>query len=126
MLDALFEQFDNLVVLDTETTGIDCKRDEIIELAALRIVKDGTACRMEEEMDPLVQLSAGRHLSPVIVNLTGITEQMLWEQGRQKEEVCRRLQSCWITPRLCWWPIMLSLICAFYTTFCCHLDRLDC
>ena len=39
MLDALFEQFDNLVVLDTETTGIDCKRDEIIELAALRIVK---------------------------------------------------------------------------------------
>lgn len=90
MLDALFEQFDNLVVLDTETTGIDCKRDEIIELAALRIVKDGTACRMEEEMDLLVQLSAGRHLSPVIVNLTGITEQMLWEQGRQKEEVCRR------------------------------------
>lgn len=59
MLDALFEQFDNLVVLDTETTGIDCKRDEIIELAALRIVKDGTACRMEEEMDLLVQLSAG-------------------------------------------------------------------
>ncbi len=50
MLDALFEQFDNLVVLDTETTGIDCKRDEIIELAALRIVKDGTACRMEEEI----------------------------------------------------------------------------
>lgn len=66
MLDALFEQFDNLVVLDTETTGIDCKRDEIIELAALRIVKDGTACRMEEEMDLLVQLSAGRHLSPVL------------------------------------------------------------
>lgn len=90
MLDALFAQFENLVVLDTETTGIDCRQDEIIELAALRVVKEGGACRIAEEMDPLVKLSAGRRLPPVIVNLTGITEQMLQQQGQEKEAVCRQ------------------------------------
>ena len=32
MLDSLFARYDRIVVLDTETTGIDCKSDEIIEL----------------------------------------------------------------------------------------------
>ena len=30
MLETLFSQFDNLLVLDTETTGINCRTDEII------------------------------------------------------------------------------------------------
>ena len=37
MLDSLFEKFERIVVLDTETTGIDCKKDEIIELAAASV-----------------------------------------------------------------------------------------
>ncbi len=90
MLDALFEQFDNLVVLDTETTGIDCKRDEIIELAALRIVKDGTS------------LSGGRGDGPAGATVGGATFvacdcKFDWYygtdalgKGRQKEEVCHR------------------------------------
>ena len=32
MLETLFSQFDSLLVLDTETTGINCRTDEIIEL----------------------------------------------------------------------------------------------
>ena len=100
MLDALFAQFENLVVLDTETTGIDCRQDEIIELAALRVVKEGGACRIAEEMDPLVKLSAGRRLPPVIVNLTGITEQMLQHsRARRKRRSAGNLRRCSITPR---------------------------
>ena len=38
MRSALFSAFDHLVVLDTETSGIAHKTDEIIELAALRAV----------------------------------------------------------------------------------------
>ena len=41
MLETLFSQFDNLLVLDTETTGINCRTDEIIELAVLRLTQEG-------------------------------------------------------------------------------------
>lgn len=34
MKSALFQQFENIVLLDTETTGIEHRQDEIIELAA--------------------------------------------------------------------------------------------
>ena len=57
MLDSLFTSFERIVVLDTETTGIDCKKDEIIELAVLRPVwrakwMCSSACRREERFRP--------------------------------------------------------------------------
>ena len=39
MLETLFSQFDSLLVLDTETTGINCRTDEIIELAVLQLTQ---------------------------------------------------------------------------------------
>ena len=56
MLDSLFARYDRIVVLDTETTGIDCHKDEIIELAAISVTHEGIV----EEMDDLIRLSAGR------------------------------------------------------------------
>ena len=35
MLDRIFEAYDAVLVLDTETTGISCRKDEIIELTVL-------------------------------------------------------------------------------------------
>ena len=86
MLDSLFAKYPNIVVLDTETTGVRAKGDEIIELAALRAVPGLGQAVIEEEMDDLIRLSPGRHLSPVIVDLTGITEQMLTDEGVEKAE----------------------------------------
>ena len=83
---ALFSDFENLVVLDTETTGIQHKTDEIIELAALRAVPCGEGLQTEEEMDLLIRLSPGRRLPPVIENLTGISEELLLREGVSKEE----------------------------------------
>ena len=38
---SLFEEFDSIIVLDTETTGIDHRTEEIIELALLTLRRSG-------------------------------------------------------------------------------------
>lgn len=73
MLESLFEHFDSLLVLDTETTGFIPRRDEVIELAMLRAGSSG----MEEEYDEFIRLSPGKILPPKITELTGITEEDL-------------------------------------------------
>lgn len=86
MLERIFEAFDSVLVLDTETTGISCKKDEIIELAVLKAgqAEDGL-CELET-MDEFIRLSDGRHLPDKIVELTGITEQMLLDDGIAKQQ----------------------------------------
>ena len=99
MLDSLFQQFDNLIVLDTETTGINPAKEEIIELAAVRLVQRSGQLEYAEEFDDLIRLSDGRHLSQEIVNLTGISEQMLLAQGVSKSESCAHLMRMLQVPR---------------------------
>ena len=73
----LWKNFDRLVVFDTETTGIEFGRDEIIELGAAAFSAEGeTDC-----MDLLLRLSPGRTLPPFITQLTGITEEQLEQEG---------------------------------------------
>lgn len=62
------------VVMDIETTGLDCNRDEIIEIAALKISENET-----EEFSAL--LSCSKSLPPFIVELTGISDKLLSEEG---------------------------------------------
>lgn len=63
-----------LIVLDTETTGIDPTRHSVIELAAARvaIAKDGSVCALQilrtGMRDP------GTPLSPTIRSLTGLSD----------------------------------------------------
>ena len=87
MLETLFDRFDNIVVLDTETTGFSPRREEIIELAMLRISRGGET----QEYDNFVRLSPGRSIPPKIVELTGITDAMLENEGVSKEEACADL-----------------------------------
>lgn len=69
MAEWLWEGFESLVVLDTETTGIDPARERVIELAALKITPAGG----EESFDLLVSLPEGRRVPPVSYrSLTGI------------------------------------------------------
>ncbi|MDW7658096.1 MAG: 3'-5' exonuclease [Bacillota bacterium] len=90
MLDSLFRNFDSIIVLDVETTGLYPKRDEIIELAALRIDRTRDILSSGNELDLLVKLSTGRHLPPVITGLTGISEKLLEDDGITKELACER------------------------------------
>ncbi|MCL2366978.1 MAG: 3'-5' exonuclease [Oscillospiraceae bacterium] len=96
---SLFNQFDRLVFLDVETTGIDCKADEIIELAALVVVPDGQSYRMDDEMGALISLSEGKKLPDEITKLTGLTEQMLLDMGEPKDLVCRKFAELLDVPK---------------------------
>ena len=86
---ALFEKYDRLVLFDTETTGLQFSRDEIIEFAAIVVeCRDGEPVVIQE-YDELVSLTPGNSVPPVIQNLTGITTQDILERGLSKTRVCR-------------------------------------
>ena len=85
----LFEKYDRLVLFDTETTGLQYSRDEIIEFAAVVVEQvDGTAA-VTKEYDELVSLSSGSFVPPRIQELTGISTQDIRERGLPKTRVCR-------------------------------------
>ena len=71
------------VVIDVETTGLSCREDDIIELAALR-VQDGET---SECFSALVK--PNRILPAAITDLTGITPELLMEQGRALDVVLK-------------------------------------
>lgn len=94
MLESLFTQFDSIVVLDLETTGLDPRTDEIIEFGALRITPDGP----EAEDDVLIRLSDGNRLPPAITKLTGITEDRLFYEGIEKAGAAARIRAMLSVP----------------------------
>ena len=87
---SLFDKFDNIIVLDTETTGLDFRKDEIIEFAALRAVQEEGRTVVAEEFDLFIKLTPGRRLSQFITDLTGITQDMLDNEGVEKSEAAQR------------------------------------
>lgn len=88
MLNSLFEQFDSIIFLDVETSGLDPKEDEIIELGVLRVFRDVEAAFSEEKVSLLIRLSEGKALSEKITSITGITQDMLDGDGVEKALVC--------------------------------------
>ena len=84
-LDGFFEKYDRLVLLDTETTGLEYSRDEIIEFSAVVLDKNGVV----REYDELITLSPGGFVPPKIQQLTGITDMDIRERGIPKTRLCR-------------------------------------
>lgn len=76
---ALLSEPDEYVVLDVETTGLDLERDEIIEIAAIRVAQG------EEQSRFHVLVRPSGHLPKKIVELTGITDDLLEAQGIDAE-----------------------------------------
>lgn len=85
----LLEKYDRLVIFDTETTGLQWSRDEIIEFAAVTVEAGENGPVVSGEYDQLVALSPGGFVPETITKLTGLTSQDLRERGLSKERVCR-------------------------------------
>ena len=82
------EKYDKFVLFDTETTGLDYKRDEIIEFSAVVLEKRDGQVVVTREYDNLVTLTPGNTVPPKITELTGISTQDIWERGAAKQQVC--------------------------------------
>ena len=86
-LDALFARYDKLVLFDTETTGLQYSRDEIIEFAAVVLTKENGEVAVQE-YDELIALTPGNLVPEKITQLTGISDRDLQERGISKAQVC--------------------------------------
>ena len=87
-LESLFARYDKLLLFDTETTGLQFHRDEIIEFAAVTVELRNGQPTVTEEYDQLVTLSPGGFVPENIQQLTGITDRDLLERGIPKTQVC--------------------------------------
>ena len=85
----LFDRYDRLVLFDTETTGLNFSRDEIIEFAAVVVELVDGKTTVVQEYDELIALSPGGFVPPEIEKLTGISTQDLREKGLAKTRVAR-------------------------------------
>lgn len=81
-LQSMLSRYQAVVFFDTETTGLDADSNQIIELAALRVEADADGIPSPvAQMDTFIRLPDGKKLPEKIVELTGITDEMLQEQG---------------------------------------------
>ena len=87
--ESLFSKYDRLVLFDTETTGLQYSRDEIIEFAAVVVEQRDGKAQIVQEYDELVSLSPGGFVPPKIQALTGISTLDMQEKGLPKTRVCR-------------------------------------
>ena len=97
-LSTLQPHCDSILVLDTETSGLSCRMDEIIEFAAVRLVWDGSDFVTDAEVDEFVRRTNDRRLDPRIVELTGITDELLRGEGISKAAFSALLAGL-LTPR---------------------------
>ena len=86
---SLFAKYDRLVLFDTETTGLQYNRDEIIEFAAVVVECVDGEPKVIQEYDELVSLSPGGFVPPKIEQLTGISTLDIRERGLPKTRVAR-------------------------------------
>ena len=89
VFDALFSKYDRLMLFDTETTGLQYHRDEIIEFAAVVVERQNGNVVVTQEYDELISLSPCGFVPPQLEQLTGITNQDLREKGIPKTRLCR-------------------------------------
>lgn len=67
--------FDDYVIFDIETTGLDCLNDKIIEIGAIKVINNEIVDEFNYLINPKISLPE------VIVNITGITDEDLKDKG---------------------------------------------
>ena len=78
--------YSGYVVLDLETTGLDCDNDRIIEVGLLKI-KDDVIC---DQFQCFVQ--CGKNIPEEVTKLTGITNETIETEGIKEETAFDKIQ----------------------------------
>ena len=87
----IFTKYKAVVFFDTETTGLEAESCQIIELAAIRVEKtERGTLRMADSADVFVKLPEGERIPQKIVELTGITDEQLENEGITETEAAAR------------------------------------
>lgn len=87
-LQKVFQKYSAIIFFDTETTGLDSKTCQIIELAAIRIEQTNRGTLYTAgSLDRLIKLPEGKKLPEQITRLTGITDEMLEEKGLYENDI---------------------------------------
>ena len=87
-----FKGYQSIIIFDCETNGLDYRTCQIIEFAAIKIdlVQDEKN-QKEKEMDYFCFLPEGKILPKKIVELTGITDKILKEEGISQEQLAKEI-----------------------------------
>lgn len=94
-LASLFSEFDEIIVFDIETSGLDHKKDHIIDFGLISYTSDSDV--ENYIINDLVKLPDGRYLPPKITELTGITDAML-ESGIDQYQLFDKIYRAFTTP----------------------------
>lgn len=86
-----FSKYRKILVFDTETTGLRCKADEIIQFSAVLLELENGSPVITNTYNRLIRLAPGQTVPPEITNLTGITDEALQTRGISREEACREI-----------------------------------
>ncbi len=84
----LLDVYDSIIVFDTETSGLDSKKEDIIEISLIKLENKKKPC-VTLELDRYIFL--GRPLDPAVVELTGITDEKLNTDGLDRNEVAKEV-----------------------------------
>ena len=86
-LNSIYNKYDTIICLDTETTGLNPKTCQIIDLGVIVMKKiDGKIVKVNE-INSLIKLLEGNTIPKEIVELTHITEDILKNEGKSYSEV---------------------------------------
>lgn len=81
---SLLKLVDNYVLVDIETTGLSPKDNDIIEIGAIKVCEN----KVIDKYESLIKIDY--KLNPFITRLTGITNKMLLENGKDLNEVLEK------------------------------------
>jgi DNA polymerase III alpha subunit (gram-positive type) len=87
-LKSIFNNYDYIICLDTETTGLDPKTCQIIDLGVIYAKKENDSIVIENTINALIKLKdKEQKLSKEIIDLTHITDELLEKEGLSYDEV---------------------------------------
>lgn len=86
----LFDRYDRILVFDTETTGLDFEKDEIIQFSAV-VLEARETIDVSQKYNALIRLAPGRTVPSEITRLTGITDEALQLRGIDRKQACAEI-----------------------------------